>query len=146
MPKTREEYVSRFSASLPKGLIDDLDKMVRQKGYANRSAAIADMVRDKLVEHRQGSQFGDREIAGTVTLVYDHHKPHVQEALTDIQHDHHDVIVSTLHVHLDHDNCLEVLVVRGRADEVRKIADRLFAAKGVKHAKLTITTTGQDIV
>ena len=144
MRKAKQEYVSRFSASLPKGLIDDLDEMVKQKGYANRSVAIADMVRDKLVEHRQ--QFGDREIAGTITLVFDHHKPHLQEVLTHIQHDHHDVIVSALHVHLDHHNCLEVLLVRGRADEVRKIADKLVAAKGVKHAKLTITTTGKDIV
>ena len=144
MPKAKQEYVSRFSASLPKGLIDDLDEMVKQKGYANRSVAIADMVRDKLVEHRQ--QFGDREIAGTITLVYDHHKPHLQEALTHIQHDHHDSIVSSLHVHLDHHNCLEVLVVRGRADAIRKIADQLFAAKGVKHAKLTITTTGKDLI
>ena len=144
MRKAKQEYVSRFSASLPKGLIDDLDEMVKQKGYANRSVAIADMIRDKLVEHRQ--QFGDREIAGTITLVFDHHKPHLQEVLTHIQHDHHDVIVSALHVHLDHHNCLEVLVVRGRADEVRKIADKLVAAKGVKHAKLTITTTGKDIV
>lgn len=144
MAKTTQEYVSRFSASLPQGLIDDLDEMVEQKGYANRSAAIADMIRDKLVEHRQ--QFGDREIAGTVTLVYDHHKPHVQEVLTHIQHDHHEVIVSSLHVHLDHHNCLEVLVVRGRGDAIRRIADRLLSVKGVKHAKLTITTTGKDIV
>jgi CopG family nickel-responsive transcriptional regulator len=144
MRKPKREYVSRFSVSLPKGLIDDLDEMVKEKNYPNRSLAMADMIRDKLVEHRQ--QFGNREIAGTVTLVYDHHKPHLQEALTHIQHDHNDIIVSTLHVHLDHHNCLEVLVVRGRADEVRKIADKLFAAKGVKHAKLTITTTGKDIV
>lgn len=144
MRKPKQEYVSRFSVSLPQGLIDDLDEMVGQKGYANRSVAIADMIRGKLVEHRQ--EFGDREIAGTITLVYDHHKPHLQESLTHIQHDHHGVIVSALHVHLDHHNCLEVLVVRGRADEVRRIADRLIAAKGIKHAKLTITTTGKDMV
>ena len=117
--------------------------MVRQKGYDNRSLAIADMIRDQLVEHHQ--QLGDREIAGTITLVYDHHRPHLQEALTDIQHDHHDAIISTLHVHLDHHNCLEVLVVRGRGPVVRKIADALIAAKGVKHGKLTITSTGKDL-
>src|SRR5208283_1192826 len=109
----------------------------------NRSQAIADMIRAQLVEHRQKS--GTAEIAGTITLVYDHHKQHVQATLTDIQHDHHSVIVSTLHVHLDHDNCLEVLVVRGKADIIQKIADELITAKGVKHGQLTVTTTGQDL-
>jgi CopG family transcriptional regulator, nickel-responsive regulator len=117
--------------------------MTRQKGYDNRSLAVADMIRDQLVEHRQN--YGDRDIAGTITLVYDHHKQHVQAALTDIQHDHHDVIISSLHVHLDHDNCLEVLAVRGQAGTIKKIADELIAAKGVKHGKLTVTTSGKDL-
>jgi CopG family nickel-responsive transcriptional regulator len=101
------------------------------------------MIRDQLVEHHQN--YGSRDIAGTITLVYDHHKQHVQAALTDIQHDHHDVIISTLHVHLDHDNCLEVLAVRGKAGTIKKIADELIAAKGVKHGKLTVTTSGKDL-
>jgi CopG family nickel-responsive transcriptional regulator len=138
-----DEGVDRFSVSLPKALLKDLDAMVHQKGYANRSQAIGDMVRAQLVEHRQ--ELGDVEIAGTITLVYDHHKPQLQAALTDIQHDHHEVIISALHVHLDHHNCLEVLVVRGKVEPIRKIADELLAAKGVKHGKLTITTTGQDM-
>jgi len=117
--------------------------MAREKGYDNRSLAVADMIRAHLVEHRQKS--GNAEIAGTITLVYDHHKQHVQAALTDIQHDHHDVIISTVHVHLDHHHCLEVLLVRGRANFIRKIADELIAAKGVKHGKLTVTSTGQDL-
>ena len=117
--------------------------MTREKGYDNRSLAIADMIRAQLVEHRQKSD--SREIAGTITLVYDHHKLHVQETLTDIQHDHHEVILSTVHVHLDHHNCLEVLIVRGQASVIRKIADELIAAKGVKHGKLTVTTTGKDL-
>jgi CopG family nickel-responsive transcriptional regulator len=83
--------------------------------------------------------------AATITLVYDHHKQHVQATLTDIQHDHHGVIVSALHVHLDHHNCLEVLVVCGKAGLIKKIADELIAAKGVKHGKLTVTTTGKDL-
>jgi len=87
------------------------------------------------VEHQQ--EFGSKEIAGTITLVYDHHKHGLQEALTDFQHDHHDSIVSSLHVHLDHHNCLEVLVVRGPAADIRRMADRLIGAKGVKHGKLT---------
>jgi CopG family transcriptional regulator, nickel-responsive regulator len=120
-----------------------LDDMTAAKGYTNRSLAIADMIRDQLVEHRQKT--GSEEIAGTITLVYDHHKQHVQETLTDIQHDHHDLIISTLHVHLDHHNCLEVLIVRGKATLVKRIADELIAAKGVKHGKLTVTTTGKDL-
>ena len=114
-----------------------------EKGYTNRSLAVADMVRDWLVEHRQS--FGDREIAGTITLVYDHHKPHLQDVLTDIQHEHHQTIISTLHVHLDHHNCLEVLAVKGKAAVIKRMADALIGTRGVKHGKLTITTTGKDL-
>lgn len=143
MAHVDENTVDRFSVSLPKALLKDLDLMVREKGYLSRSQAIGDMVRDQLIEHRQ--QLGEVEIAGTITLVYDHHKPQLQGALTDIQHDHHQAIISTLHVHLDHHNCLEVLVVRGKAGAIRRIADELIAARGVKHGKLTITTTGKDM-
>lgn len=143
MATRRRESVTRFSISLPAELARQLDQMTREKSYSNRSLAVADMIRAQLVEHRQKS--GDEEIAGTITLVYDHHKQHVQATLTDIQHDHHEVIISTLHVHLDHDNCLEVLVVRGRAGLVRRIADELIAAKGVKHGKLTVTSSGKDL-
>lgn len=139
----KKETVSRFSVSLPSPLLKQLDEMATEKGYDNRSLAIADMIRDKLVEHRQ--RLGNEEIAGTITLVYDHHKQSVQSTLTDIQHDHHEVIISTIHVHLDHHNCLEVLVVRGKAGLVKKIADELIAAKGVKHGKLTVTTTGVEM-
>ena len=135
--------VARFSISLPAELAGQLDRMTRQKGYDNRSLAVADMIRAHLVEHQQ--QFGDKEIAGTITLLYDHHKQHVQAALTDIQHDHHEVIIATLHVHLDHDNCMELLAVRGKAAVIKRIADELIAAKGVKHGKLTVTSTGKDL-
>lgn len=139
----KTETVSRFSVSLPPKLLKQLDKMAAEKGYDNRSLAIADMIRSQLVEHRQNDATG--EIAGTITLVYDHHRQHVQETLTSIQHDHHEVILSTVHVHLDHDNCLEVLIVRGQSGVIKKIADELIAAKGVKHGKLTVTTTGKDL-
>jgi len=141
--RAKTEGVVRFTVSVPQTLAKQLDRMTREKGYDNRSLAVADMIRDQLVEHHQN--YGNRDIAGTITLVYDHHKQHVQAALTDIQHDHHEVIVSTLHVHLDHDNCLEVLAVRGKADTIKKIADELIAAKGVKHGKLTVTTSGKDL-
>jgi CopG family transcriptional regulator, nickel-responsive regulator len=136
------ENVTRFSISLPPSLLRQLDQMSAEKGYANRSLAVADMIRNQLVEHQEKTGAGD--IAGTITLVYDHHKPHLQSTLTDIQHDHHDVILSTVHVHLDHHNCLEVLLVRGPGNVIRQIADALITAKGVKHGKLTVTTTGKD--
>lgn len=139
----KKEQVTRFSVSLPPKLLEQLDGMASEKGYDNRSLAMADMIRAHLVDHRQKSS--NEEIAGTITLVYDHHKQHVQATLTDIQHDHHEVIISTVHVHLDHYNCLEVLVVRGKAGLIKKIADELIAAKGVKHGKLTVTTTGKDL-
>lgn len=138
-----DEKVARFTTSLPQPLLSSLDEMVREKGYDNRSLAIADMIRDHLVEHRQ--QHGDHEIAGTITIVYDHHKRHLQSLLTVLQHDHTDIIISTLHVHLDHDNCLEVLVVRGPAASVKSMADAVIATKGVKHGRLTITSTGKDL-
>jgi len=135
--------VVRFSVSLHPQLARELDRMAAEKGYDNRSLAIADMIRAQLVEHRQ--QMGTGEIAGSITLVYDHHRHHLQDLLTDLQHEHRAVIISTLHCHLDHDNCLEVLAVRGPAAEIKKLADELIAAKGVKHGKLTITTTGKDL-
>jgi len=127
---------SRFSISLDKQLLRELDRMCCEKAYNNRSLAIADMVRARLVEHRQ--QLGSGEIAGSVTLVYDNHKHH-------LQHEHRDVIISTLHAHLDCDNCLEMLAVRGPAGDIKALADELIAAKGVKHGKLTITGTGKNM-
>lgn len=134
--------VTRFSISMAGDLVAQLDAMAAEKGYANRSQAVATMVRDHLVEHH--GQAGHYEIAGTITLVYDHHKRNIQGLLTDIQHDHQNVIIATLHVHLDHHNCMEVMAVRGRADRVKQVADTLIAAKGVKHGKLTVTTTGKE--
>ena len=138
----RKSSLSRFSISMDADLVGQLDAAAKSKGFANRSQAVADMVRHWLVEHH--AELGDQEIAGTITLVYDHHKPNLQSLLTEIQHDCHGMIVSALHVHLDHHHCLEVLVVRGRGTELRGMADRLIAAKGVKHGRLTVTTTGKN--
>lgn len=138
--KTSPETLSRFSLCMPASLARQLDALVKSKGYANRSKAVADMVRANLVEHL--GQMGNREIAGTVTLVYDHHQRNIQRLLTDIQHDHSELILSALHVHLDHHTCMEVLAVRGAAGDVRQLADRLVTARGVRHGRLTVTTTG----
>lgn len=143
MPKRKKEFATRFSASLPPELMRQLDKMVREKGYENRSIAIADMIRAQLVEHRQ--QAGDGEIAGSITLVYDHHQRLLQEHLTDIQHDHGEYILATMHCHLDHHNCLELIAVRGPQSRVKKIADALIGARGVKHGKLVVTSPGHDL-
>lgn len=137
--KISPESLRRFSLCMPASLVRQLDDLVKSKGYANRSQAVADMVRANLVEHL--GQMDNREIAGTVTLVYDHHQRNIQRLLTDIQHDHGSLIVSALHVHLDHHACMEVLAVRGAANAVRKLADRLVTAKGVQHGRLTVTTT-----
>jgi CopG family nickel-responsive transcriptional regulator len=134
--------ITRFSISMPGSLVSQLDDMVVASGFANRSQAVAKLVRDSLIE--SSTTDGKQIIAGTITLVFDHHKPNLQNLLTSIQHDHYAQIISTLHVHLDHDNCLEVLVVRGAARHVKTIADRLIAAKGVKHGKLTLTIKGKS--
>ena len=143
MSNITKDSVVRFSVSLSRRLARELDQMTAEKGYDNRSLAISDMIRAHLIEHRQ--QQGTGEIAGSITLVYDHHRHHLQDLLTDLQHEHREVIISALHCHLDHDNCLEVLAVRGKATEIKKLADELIAAKGVKHGKLTITSTGKDL-
>jgi CopG family nickel-responsive transcriptional regulator len=127
---------------MPAELVKQLDAMGKSKGYSNRSQAVADMVRAHLVEHHAES--GNHEIAGALTLVYDHHRRGVQEALTRVQHDNEELIVSVLHVHLNHSNCMEVLAVRGKAGAVKKVADLLLTTKGVKHGKLTVTTTGEE--
>jgi CopG family transcriptional regulator, nickel-responsive regulator len=134
--------LSRFSISMSTGLARQLDAMARERGYTNRSQAVADMVRAQLVEHH--AHASARDIAGTITIVYDHHRRNLQALLTGIQHDHGELIVSTLHVHLSHHVCMEVLVVRGAARAVQRLADRLIAARGVTHGRLTVTTTDGD--
>ncbi len=138
----QKQLLSRFSMSMANDLVVQLDRMVREKGYANRSQAVSELVRDRLVSHN--AEKVDQEIAGTITLVYDHHRPLIQALLTDIQHDHGDLIISSMHVHLDHHNCMEVLAVRGKSGQVQAMADQIVSAKGVKHGKLTVTSTGKD--
>lgn len=133
----------RFGISIDDGLLERFDKLVDDKGYVNRSEAIRDLIRDALVE--QVWEAGNEETVGTVTLVYDHHVHDLSDRLTEQQHQHHREIVSALHVHLDAHNCLEVLVVRGKAAIVKKIADALIGVKGVKHGKLVMTTTGSAL-
>ena len=132
----------RFGVSLDQRLLGEFDRHIRQRQYATRSEALRDLIRDTLV----GEEWHDnRETVGTITFVYDHHVRDLTSKLTDIQHDHHGQILSGMHVHLDHDHCLEVLVVRGKGKEIKAIADALVSVKGVKHGKLTMTTTGKGL-
>jgi len=135
--------MDRFTISLDETLAKEFDELIAARGYSNRSEAFRDLIREELVEEAWESP--DAQVVGTVTLVYDHHVRLLSEKLTGIQHDFHHSILSTLHVHLDHDHCLEVLVVRGKSAVVRKVADTLISTKGVKHGRLTITTTGREL-
>lgn len=135
--------LSRIGVAIDSDLLDKFDRLIAARGYTNRSEAFRDMIRDDLVN--AASEDPEREVVGSVTLVYDHHVRMLSDKLTGMQHDHFHHILSTLHVHLDHDNCLEVLVLKGRAGHVRKIAEALISTKGVKHGRLTITTTGGEL-
>lgn len=135
--------LSRIGVAIDTDLLEKFDTLIEQRGYTNRSEAFRDLIRDELVEKNWESP--ESQVVGTVTLVYDHHVRMLSEKLTDIQHDFHHSILSTLHVHLDHDHCLEVLVVRGKSVDVRKVAGILISTKGVKHGRLTITTSGVEL-
>ena len=136
--------LTRFGVSIDSTLIKKFDALIRRKGYTTRSEAIRDMIRDGLVEQEWETE--NRETVGTITIVYNHHTRELEHALTYMQHKSFHQIVSTLHVHLDAHNCLEVLVVKGKSQEIKKIADRLIGTRGVKHGKLTTTTTGKELV
>ncbi|MGH7273347.1 MAG: nickel-responsive transcriptional regulator NikR [Nitrospiria bacterium] len=133
----------RFGVSLDHHLLEDFDKWVDKKKYVNRSEAIRDLIRDHLVEQEWDE---NKETVGTISIVYTHDVRELTDTLTDLQHQYRLLIKSGMHVHLDEHNCLEVLVVKGRAGEVKKIADQLIGIRGVKHGKLTMTTTGKEIV
>ena len=135
--------LSRIGVAIDTDLLDKFDSLIAQRGYTNRSEAFRDLIRDELVE--QSWESPESLVVGTVTLVYDHHVRMLSDKLTEIQHDYHRSVLSTLHIHLDHDHCLEVLVVRGKPAEIRKLADILISTKGVKHGRLTITTSGAEL-
>ena len=135
--------LSRIGVAIDSDLLAKFDQLIAKRGYTNRSEAFRDLIRDELVEHRVERSDGD--VVGTVTLVYDHHVRLLNEKLTELQHKHFNHILSTLHVHLDHDNCLEVLILKGKASVIQKVADLLIATKGVKHGRLTITAPGSTL-
>lgn len=131
----------RFGISLEGQLLSSFDELIHSKGYDNRSEAIRDLIRNSLVEEQWHEK--DEETVGTVTLVYDHHTRELADKLTEQQHSHHKVILSTLHIHLDAHHCLEVVVLKGKNRVIKKLADELISTKGIKHGKLVTTTTGK---
>ncbi|MDQ6760938.1 MAG: nickel-responsive transcriptional regulator NikR [Acidobacteriota bacterium] len=133
----------RIGIAINEDLLEKFDSLIEKRGYTNRSEAFRDMVRNEIVQEVWES--ADTEVFGTVTLVYDHHVRLLTERLTELQHQFHSSIISTLHVHLDHDNCLEVILVRGKAQTVRNLSSALIATKGVKHGRFTGTTSGAQL-
>ncbi len=134
--------VFRFGISLPKDLIDKFDKLIKEKNYTNRSKAFGDLIRQELVKKEW---LEGKEIAGAITLIYDHHKRELLNKITDVQHDFQKVIISTQHIHLDHNNCLEIVAIKGNPKEAQRLTDTLKSIKGVKHATLSMSSTGKGI-
>ncbi|MFH0823938.1 MAG: nickel-responsive transcriptional regulator NikR [Pseudomonadota bacterium] len=133
----------RFGVSIPGDLLDKFDGLISEKGYTNRSEAIRDLIRDRLVEDQWTET--EHDVVGTVTVVYNHEKSDLAQKLTEIQHQQHNLVISSIHVHLDEHNCLEVLILRGESAKVKKTAELLISTRGVKHGKITMTTTGKEL-
>ena len=128
----------RTGIAIDADLLTRFDRFIAKQGYANRSEALRDLIRDRLV----GAAVEDpgAHVVGTITLIYDHHSRLLAEKLMNLQHDHHNVIIATTHAHLDHEMCLEVLAVKGQAKQVQKLADLLIGTKGVQHGRLVMTS------
>jgi len=130
--------LSRIGVSIDSDLLRRFDSFIKDKGYENRSEAFRDLIRDRLVASAVVAP--NEAVVGSVTLIYDHHTRLLPEKLADLQHDSHAIVVSTLHVHLDHDRCLEVVVLRGKSRDVQILADRLISTKGVRHGRLVLSS------
>ena len=135
--------LTRFGVSLDKKLLKQFDALIRREGYTNRSEALRDLIRAELV---RGEWKEEEEVVGVIMVVYDHHQSALQEKVTDFQHRHIAEIITSLHVHLDHHNCLEVVIARGKAGTVRRLADGLKSIRGIKHCSLSMSTSGKALV
>ncbi len=131
------EKIVRFGVSIEPDLLKKFDKMIKKEGYENRSEAIRDLIRGNLIDEK--SKNPDENVIGTLTMIYDHHTSNLTNKLLDLQHNQHNEILSTTHIHVDHHNCLEVLVLKGKSGRVQKLADSIKALKGIKHGDLVIT-------
>jgi CopG family nickel-responsive transcriptional regulator len=135
--------VTRFGVSLESSLLDKFDKMNSQVGYKSRSEAIRDLIREKIVSEEWS--FSDKETVGVFSLVYNHEQRELNQTLTKIQHNYVNLIVSSTHIHIDHHNCLEVIILKGTSSLIKKITDELSSTRGVKHGKLIMTSTGSSL-
>lgn len=135
--------LTRFSVSLDKTLVDAFEHLIKSEHYPTRSKAVGDLIRQNLVR-KEWLQGG--EVAGAIVLVYDHHKPDLLRKLTNLQHDSHDLIISTQHIHLDRDNCLEIIAVKGKPLDIDGVVNRLKIVKGLKHVSFAAGTTGKRLV
>ena len=133
----------RFGVSLQDVLIKKFDRLIKKKKYSNRSEAIRDLIRRELVQEEIKS---DQQVAGVLNILFDHHKTSMSDKLNSIQHDYFHNIVSSTHIHLDHDNCLEVIILKGKSKDIREISDRIIAIKGVKHGELSMTSLGKKLI
>ena len=134
----------RVGISLPENLLNKFDEIILQRGYSSRSEGVRDAIRSYIVNFEWMSDVQGERV-GVITIVYSHSQRGLEDNLTEIQHEFGGLIQSSLHVHLDHDNCLEVVVLRGEGQEVRKAAERMMSLKGVKHVKLTTTSLGKEL-
>ncbi|MEF8889430.1 MAG: nickel-responsive transcriptional regulator NikR [Desulfohalobiaceae bacterium] len=134
----------RFGISLDSDLLEKFDRLCQERNYPTRSEAIRDLIRNELVQEEWQDQ--SQEVAGTLTLVYDHHQSDLAQKMIEIQHSALEVIISTLHVHIDHRNCMEVLVLKGAVRDINDISRRLTSTRGIKHGKLSLSTTGKDLI
>ena len=135
--------IKRFGVSIEDDLLKKFDGYIRSKNYTNRSEALRDLIRKELVEEQWIK--ADKDAAGAIVLVYDHHKRELADSLVDIQHDYHKIIISTQHIHLNHNMCLEVIVVSGKINEIYQLESKLKSIKGVKHISLTKSTLAEEI-
>jgi len=132
--------LKRFSISLEENLLEIFDNHIRARSYTNRSEAIRDLIRKAFVKKEWQA---DKEVMGVISLVYDHHQHKLQDKVTEVQHGYHHHIVSPTHVHMDHDNCLEVIIVRGKAKEIQELSDKLVALRGIRDGHLAMSSTGR---
>lgn len=131
------EKITRFGVSIEPELLKKFDKVIKKKGYTNRSEAIRDIIRENLIIEKSKDPYG--ESLGTLTMIYDHHTGNLTNRLLNLQHNHAKEILSTTHIHIDHNNCLEVLVLKGKTSNIQKLADNIKSLKGIKHGELVIT-------
>lgn len=131
--------VLRFGVSIEEKLLNSFDSLISRREYATRSEALRDLIRASLVQSKLEISQQKIEVIGSLTLVYDHHAHDLTKRMTEIQHAHEGLVISVLHVHISHDDCMEVIVLRGKGEAVRQLADCLLSLKGVKHGKLFVT-------